>query len=507
MKVSNVSQMQLLDRMTIEETGIEGIMLMENASKAVFDVCKGYLNSICGKHAVIVCGVGNNGGDGFAIGRMLKNIDIQTKILFLGDKEKLKEDAYANYELAFNMGIEIEKNFVENFFNDADIIIDAIFGTGFKGELRQLESSVIKAINESKKYVVSVDLPSGVNGDTGEVSSICIKANETVTFQLPKIGILLYPASDYCGKITTADISIPKENIDKINFKINVLTKQEASSFLPKRENRSNKGTFGKVVLLAGSAEMTGAGVFSAKSAYKSGCGLVYANMPEECRTVMNVLVPEAIFKTVDSKYGKFSTESIKSIYGLEEAGAVILGPGIGGGEEVSKFVEGVLREVKSPIVIDADGLNAIAKNKKILKSEKTKTIVTPHIKEMSRLTGLSVAEILKDTINVAKDFAKENNVVVLLKDARTIIANPDGDIYINTTGNNSMAKGGSGDVLSGVIGALLAQGMPIFEGAVLGCWLHGVAGDLAAKEFGHYGVMASELADYISYAIKEIEQ
>jgi len=507
MKVSKVSQMQLLDRLTIEETGIEGIVLMESASKAVFDVCKGYLDSVSGKHAVIVCGGGNNGGDGFAVARMLKNSDIQTKIFFLGDKEKLKEDARTNYDRALNMGIEIENEYTESFFADTDIIVDAIFGTGFKGEPRQQESSIIKAINESEKYVVSVDIPSGVNGDTGEVSLACIRADETVTFQLPKIGLILYPGSDYCGKITVADISIPEENINKINFKVNMLTKQDAVNLLPKRENRSNKGTLGKVVLLAGSAEMTGAGVFSAKSAYKSGCGLVYANMPKECRQVMNVLVPEAIFKAVDSKEGKFFAESIKSVYGLNHAQAVILGPGMGYGEETSKFVADVLREIKSPVVIDADGLNAIAKNTEILKFEKTKIIVTPHIKEMSRLTGLSVAEVLKDMITVAENFAKEHNVVVVLKDARTVIANPNGDIYINTTGNNSMAKAGSGDVLSGVIGALLAQGMSIFESAVLGCWLHGTAGDLAAKEFGHYGVLASELADYISYAIKEIEQ
>ncbi len=510
MKVANAEEMRRLDKITIDETGIPGIVLMENAARAVYEKCISFLNFEKKKRVLVVCGGGNNGGDGFAAARLLKNINFEVSIFLLADEEKIKGDAKINLEIIKKYKVPFVKDMdkIEECLENTDLIVDAVLGTGFKGEIRERESFVINKINLSNKYVISIDIASGVNSDNGKVSKTSVLADETVTFALPKVGNILYPGAENCGKLSVADISIPYFNIEKSGIKVNTLTFKEASMLLPKRKNRSNKGSYGKVYVFAGSENMTGAGVFCCKAAYKSGCGLVYANFLPECRNILQSLVPEAVFKPITGSDGMFGKESYKSSEGIENADAVIIGPGIGQGEEVSLFVEEVITKVKSPIVIDADALNVLVNKKEILKNlQKCQGIITPHPGEMGRLMGISVKEVLDDIINIACDFAKEYNVIVVLKDARTIIADPDGNVFVNTTGNNSMSKGGSGDVLCGVIGGLLAQGLNSFHAAALGVYIHGKAGDLAAKKIGSYGVLASELADFIPFAIKEFEE
>lgn len=510
MKVASGAQMREMDRITIEEIGIPGIVLMENAAQAVAKVCLEYVKKFENPKVAVVCGGGNNGGDGFAVARILKCSGVESKIIFIGNEEKLVADALTNYKVAKNMDISVTTDISnsECIFQNVDVIIDGIFGTGFTGEPRMAAAEVIKKINQSGKHIISIDIPSGVNADTAAAGENCVKADETVTFALPKVGTILYPGAYYCGKLTVVDICIPQKNAEKAGVKVNILTQDEACQWLPIRNARSNKGTFGKLYVIAASEEMTGAGVLCCKAGYKSGCGLVYACMPQKCCDIMHMLVPEAVAKPLRAIDGKVYENSIEDIeVDLEIAKAIVIGPGMGQSEGVSIFVEKVLLAAKGKVLIDADGLNAIAKNKDVLKEMKCIPIITPHPGEMSRLTGIQVQDILKDTIGTALNFAMQYKTIVVLKDARTVIASPTGEVYINTTGNCAMAKGGSGDVLSGIIGGLLAQGMDSFRAAVLGVYIHGICGDLAAEEMGHYGVLAGELADYVAFSTKKLEQ
>ncbi|MEA5084587.1 MAG: NAD(P)H-hydrate dehydratase [Lachnospiraceae bacterium] len=510
MKVASGAQMREMDRLTIEETGIAGIVLMENASQAVAKGCLKYVDQFKNPKVAVVCGGGNNGGDGFAVARILKCNGIESKIIFIGNENKLTGDALVNYNVAKKFDIEVitDLSDLESVFEKQHVIIDGIFGTGFTGEPRNPAAEVIEKINQSGKYIISIDIPSGVNADTGTVAEVCIKADETVTFALPKIGTILYPGADYCGKLTVADICIPHKNAEKAGVKFNLLTKNEACQWLPVRNAQSNKGTFGKLYVIAASEEMTGAGVLCCKAGYKSGCGLVYACMPKKCCDIMHVLVPEAVAKPIKDIEGKAYEDSMDGIQeGLENAKAIVIGPGMGQSKGISAFVEKVLLTANGNVLIDADGLNAIAKNKDVLRQMKRTPIITPHPGEMSRLTGIKVKDILSDTIGTALRFAVKYNTIVVLKEARTVIASPEGEVYINTSGNCSMAKGGSGDVLSGIIGGLMAQGMDSFRAAALGVYVHGFCGDLASERIGHYGVLAGELAEYVAFSMKELEQ
>ena len=346
MKVASGAQMREIDRLTIDETGIAGIVLMENASQAVAKVCLNYVNQFKNPKVAVVCGGGNNGGDGFAVARILKCNGVESKIVFIGNKEKLTPDALVNYRVAKNFDIEVITDIsdLETILEKQHAIIDGIFGTGFTGEPRNTAAEVIKKINQSGKYIISIDIPSGVNADTGTVADVCIKADETVTFALPKIGTILYPGSNYCGKLTVADICIPQKKVEKAGVKFNLLTKSEACQWLPVRNSQSNKGTFGKLYVIAASEEMTGAGVLCCKAGYKSGCGLVYACMPKKCCDIMHVLVPEAVAKPLKDIDGKAYEGSMEGIQDeLKNAKTIVIGPGMGQSQGVSAFVEKVL--------------------------------------------------------------------------------------------------------------------------------------------------------------------
>lgn len=509
MKVAMPTEMRLLDKKAIEQFGIPSIVLMENAALWVAKVCLKKLKKTKEKSVLIVAGKGNNAGDGFAVARILYNKGIYVEVVVAEKMKSIQADALIQLKIIQNMGIPIytSENLTER-IKKFSFVIDALLGTGLTGEVREPIYSIINIINENANYVISVDIPSGISGDTGKVLNIAIKADETVTFVLPKLGLFLYPAVEYIGKLYIADISIPQKVIDEMNIKQNMLTRKEAIQFLPKRIARSNKGTYGKLFVIAGSKNMTGAAVLVCTSAYKTGTGLVYCCIPKKIMKVIQVLVPAAVEIALEEEYGKVCGYAFDDLEEkLQKATAVVLGCGLGTGEEVTEFVIRVLENVTCPIVLDADGLNAVTKNMEVFYKMKTIPIITPHPGEMSRLTGKTVNEILEDTISVAKEFAQKYHVITVLKDAQTIIASPDGEIFVNITGNEAMAKGGSGDVLSGIIGGLLAQGCKPFDAAVLGVYIHGLSGDIATKKFGKYGLLPDELANTIPKAIKKIEK
>ena len=494
--------MKNMDYNAITKYNIPGVDLMERASEAVFKRVITICEENSFKSAVVVCGTGNNGGDGFAVARMLDTYGIEVKIITVGNTEKIKGDALINFERAKQYGIEITSD--SGSLNKCNLIIDAIFGTGFKGKPREEFAEVIEKINSAQKYVVSIDIPSGINADNGKAEGACVKANETVSFVMAKTGMLLYPAAMYCGKITVTDIGMPTELTENHIAPVCYLTHIEAKMLLPERKADGHKGSFGKVFVLAGSETMMGAAYFASEAAYRTGCGLVYSCVPEEKVTYMQTMLPEAVVKPLKSHIGQFCAESYKDIKkDITSAKAVILGPGIGKGKVVTEFVDTVIRNCDRHLVIDADGLNAIATDIKMLENIKVPSVITPHVMEMSRLTDLSIEEIKDNLIGCAKAFAKEHNVVVVLKDARTVIAAPDGRAYINLTGNTALSKGGSGDVLTGIIAGLIAQGMEVFEASVLGAYIHGLSGEKAAEKYTQYSVLARDIISFIPESIK----
>ncbi|MBQ2753026.1 MAG: NAD(P)H-hydrate dehydratase [Firmicutes bacterium] len=509
MKVANAEKIRRADKITIEGYGIPGIVLMENASQGVARVCLKELEGIKDPKVLVIAGKGNNGGDGYAAARLLKNNGVKCEIVVLGDLKEIKGDAKINLDVAHKINIPITNDIsnIDEKIKNADIVLDAIFGTGFAGQAREPHATIIEKINKLAKKVVSVDIPSGVNADNGHTDGSCIMADVTVTFALPKLGNLLYPGAENTGRLEVIDISIPEQVIDTLRIDTNYLTEEEAKALLPKRRPRSNKGTYGKLLIVAGSEKMPGAAFLAGKSAYRTGVGLVYSGIVYHRRKVFQQLLPEAICLSLDDYEGTVYDESYDGIADvIDDMTAIAVGPGLGNGKYVKDFVERVLRNAKVPVIIDADGLNAISKNPDVLRKTSRTPIITPHPGEMSRLTGLAVKEILADPIECARRFAINYNTITVLKDARTIIAHPDGRVYINLTGNNAMAKGGSGDVLTGIISALVAQGMDSFNAACLGCFIHGKAGDMAAEDIGHYGVLARDLCEYTAKVIKSME-
>lgn len=509
MKVANAEKIRKADKITIEEYKLPGIVLMENASQGVARVCLEELSGISCPKVLVVAGKGNNGGDGYAAARLLKNKGVDCEIVVLGDINEIKGDAKINLDVARRINIPVTDDIsdIEEKIKEADLVIDAIFGTGFSGQAREPHATIIETINKLAKKTVSVDIPSGVNADNGHTDGSCIMADVTVTFALPKLGNILYPGAENTGRLEVVDISIPQPVVESLDIKTNYLTDEEAKAMLPKRPLRSNKGTFGKLLIAAGSEKMPGAAFLAGKSAYRAGVGLVYTGIVYHRRKVFQMLLPEAICLSLDDYDGcvyRESYEGVEDVMG--NMTAIAVGPGLGNGKYVKDFVEILLSQANVPVIVDADGLNAISKTPEILRKTKKTAIITPHPGEMSRLTGLSVKEILADPIETARSFSLKYNTVTVLKDARTVIASPDGRVYINLTGNNAMAKGGSGDVLTGIIGAFAAEGMEPFDAAVLGVYVHGKAGDMAAKELGHYGVLARDLVDYTAKVLKDME-
>ncbi len=553
MKVVTPTQMNNIDGITINEYGIPGIVLMENAALKVVDEIEKTLGIISCKKILIFAGKGNNGGDAFAVARHLFNKGAEISVYIIADRNSIKGDAAVNLMILDKMGVEtfdtgksseigdtietIESGeIVENAENDkasetvelnktcnmkerelirqlkmqlesTDLIVDGIFGTGLKGKIKGIASQIINMINASSKKVISVDIPSGVNGTTGEVSDICIKADKTVTFALPKIGLILYPGCDYTGELVVADIGIPLKAIYSMDIKTNIIDKNMISQWIPKRDKQTNKGDYGRVLIISGSKGMTGAGCLTAKSAHRSGAGLVYLAVPESLGAIYSSSLTETItIPLKDEGRGYIIMENIELIKKQMEGKDVIaVGPGLSLNSSTIEAVHWIVEHSTVPLVLDADALNALARNVLLLKKLKTAAVITPHPGEMARLTGKTIEQVQKDRINVAKEFAYKWNVITVLKGWRTVIALPDETIYINLTGNPGMATAGTGDVLTGLIAGFIAQGIRPDYAACVGVYIHGLAGDMAASRIGEHGIIASDLMEEIPIAMKAV--
>lgn len=491
----NAAQMKQYDNDTIHTLGIPSMVLMERAALSVVEEIEKQNFDL--RSVLILCGSGNNGGDGFAIARLLDEKGISVHAAFVGRESSMTEETTLQYKICKNCGIKFCTDFQKHEYTT---IIDAIFGIGLSRPIEGTYAELIDWVNRQTAKKVAVDLPSGVSADTGRVLGTAIKADLTVTFACQKIGQLLYPGTQYCGKTICKNIGILPERLTKFLNTPFTCEKNDLKK-LPQRKPYSNKGSYGKVLLIAGSHGMSGAAYLSAAAAYRSGCGLVRIFTPECNRQVLQTALPEAIV----TAYSENDNPLMLLRQAMDWADVIGIGPGLGTAPTAQQLLETVLQEASVPILIDADGLNLLKDNPSLLDSVKVPVILTPHIGEMMRLTGAQKSDITEDILSFASSYAARHHVICVLKDARTIVS--DGQrTYLNTSGNHGMAVGGSGDTLTGIICSLLAQGMPPFDGAVLGVYLHGLAGDLARAKCSAYGMIAGDIINQIGQVLKEAD-
>jgi len=512
MKVVSSDEIRKLDEIAINDYGISSIVLMENAARSVYDEIIKIENEF--NRVVILCGIGNNGGDGFALGRQLYNNDFKIEMIIVGDPKKITGDALINLEILKKLNIKINNindiggiNKLKNIVNKDDLLIDAILGIGIKNEIKDNLKMVIEAINEFPNTKISIDIPTGVDGNTGEVRSVAIKANKTISLMLPKLGNVLFPGADYNGELIIGNTGISWKIVDKLHVKINLIKECDVKKLLPVRLKNSHKGSYGRAAIIAGSLGYTGAAILTCRSALRSGVGLIELFVPESIDSIISSNLAEAItFPLKETRKGVIGISSIASIInGIEKSDVVAIGPGCGNSNELFEIVKRIIFESEKPVIIDADGLNALSKDIEIIKNKKAKIILTPHIAEMSKLIDVSIEEINKNIIEIVRNFSKEYNVVLVLKSARTVVGFPNGEIYINMNGNSGMATAGSGDVLTGIITSLVAQGVEPENAAILGVYIHGYTGDLMADKFGEYGLVAGDIVRGINKVFKEL--
>ncbi|MDF1616549.1 NAD(P)H-hydrate dehydratase [Petrocella sp. FN5] len=498
MIVAKSNQVALMDQTTIKDYAIPGIVLMEHAAMAVCDVVSKDRKSI-----LVVCGVGNNGGDGFAIARNLIQRGEKVTVLGVGNPLHLKNDAKIMYDSLAHIETGLfwyevcsEKK-LDHLFQNCDVIVDAIFGTGCNREVSEGYLEVIERINKKKAYVISVDIPSGVNSDNGKIMGACVKASLTVTFTLPKLGNILYPGAKASERLKVVDIGIPQKVLEGFVFEYETID-QDTIRRLPSRKTDGHKFTYGKVLIIAGSKDMSGAAYMAAMAAYRTGTGLVEILTHESCRISLQCALPEAIIKTYQDDCESIEKAIETVSQQIESYDAVLIGPGLGQSESAQHLLAFVLLQPYVPIIMDADALNLLSANFDILLESSAPIIMTPHIGEMSRLTKFPTEAINENTVEFAQAFSKSNQVITVLKSHRTVVCNQEGLCCINLCGNDGMATAGSGDVLAGIIASLVGQGIEPFESGVLGVAIHSLSGDLAYRNIGRHGLMAHNIIDAI---------
>lgn len=505
MKVVTSEEMTLIDKKTIEEYGVSSLTLMERAGKAVAQRIKEHFKK--GK-VLIIAGPGNNGGDGMVAARYLKRAGFKVKVYLVFEKEKLSPEARTQLERLRKARIPflITRDLREEDLNGS-IIVDALFGTGLKREISGELAQLIDRINSSGAPVVAVDIPSGISSDDGSIMARAIRADLTVTFGLPKRGHLLFPGAEYTGRLYVEDIGFPEELLNSSSIKVELPDKELIRSLIPERRRYSHKGTYGHVLIVAGSRGKTGACLMAARACLRSGAGLVTIGVPETLVSVFQSRVTdEMCLGLPDRGDGSLSKDALKEIIDFTEKKAQVLaiGPGIGVTEDTREIIKGLLGKIKIPVVLDADAINCLEDMPEVLEG-KGNCIITPHPGEFSRLTGIAKEEVEKKRIDLASAFSLKYNVTLVLKGVPTVIGH-EGYVYINPTGNPGMAKAGSGDVLTGIVSGLMAQGLSGLNASILGVYLHGLAGDMGACDKGLWSLLASDIIEYIPGAFKELK-
>lgn len=488
--------MQKADAHTIQEIGVPSVVLMEHAALKTVEVME--QEGIDCSFVLVVCGSGNNGGDGFAIARLLALAGKRVQAVFAGKEASLTQECRVQKQIVENMGIPVLDAISEGPYT---ALVDAVFGVGLSREVSGPYADLLKEMNALDCAKVAVDIPSGICSATGNVLGCAFCAELTVAFQCEKLGTVLSPGREYAGKVQAVDIGIDTAFYREHPEICYTLEKRDLPGLLPVRRNNSHKGTYGKVLMITGSKGMAGAAYLSAKAAYTCGAGLVQIYTQESNRTVLQQLLPEAVV----SVYEQYEQERLDDL--LEWADVVCIGCGLGRSEVSRKLLERTLCSVKVPCVVDADGLNVLAERPGLLEEVQSDVILTPHMREMTRLLGCSMKELQENRFEMLTRFTETYPAACVLKDARTIVAKRNARWFVNTAGNHAMAKAGAGDVLAGVIAGLLAGHVDAFDSAVLGVFVHACGGDQARQKLGGYSVLAEDLIEGIQASLKEAER
>ncbi len=514
MRVLNTEQMREADRRTIDEIGIPSIVLMENAGRQAVAAMEAAFDDLPTRRVGVICGRGNNGGDGFVVARTLLQRGVDTAVFLLGSVAEVRGDARTNLEILGRIGVivveitnaqEWELHATE--LADCDLMVDAVLGTGFRGQLTGFLETVIADVNGLGVPVVAIDLPTGVSADSPTLEGPAIEATMTVTLAAPKIPLVFPPADSHAGDLVIADIGIPLPLIDELEGPhLELLTREAMREIVPARAADSHKGDFGRVLIVAGSLGRSGAAHLAALGAMRSGAGLVTVATPRSCLPMVAAMAPEYMTEPLDeTPQGTIDFAAIDRLLELK-ADVIAVGPGLGQAPGTAAFVHALLERAGVPLILDADALNAFAGDPdRLMGREEIDVVITPHPGEMARLLNTSIDAVQRDRLRVAREFASAHRVHVVLKGHRTLVAGPDGKTFVNLTGNAGMATDGTGDLLTGMIAAWFAQLLDAEAAAKLAVYLHGTAGDLAEADEGEVSLVASDIAARLGDAVLEL--
>jgi len=516
MKVLTSAQMREIDRKAIEEVGLPGPVLMENAGLRVAAALRGLFPDIRGGRIVIVAGRGNNGGDGLVAARHLKSLGYEVEILLLAKVEDLKGDALLNARICRNMGLPLKEvaepqewTAAAKTLHGGRVIVDAIFGTGLVKPAEGLYAQAIQDINKAKAFKLSIDIPSGLSSDTFRLIGPAVKADLTVALAAPKVGHVLPPAEDMVGELLIADIGIPRALFDDKSLTLEMVEDKAVIPLFGRRKRETHKGTYGHLLIISGSLGKTGAAVMAGRAALKMGAGLVTVATASSCLSLVARSMPELMTEPLaETKEKTIAAEAVgRAVELCRGKDGLVLGPGLSTHPSTARFVGELLARVKLPVVIDADGLNILAENQGLLPKLPRPAILTPHPGEFGRFLGLGAAAVLDQRLDLVREFAKKHDLILVLKGHRTLTAVPDGRTFINSTGNPGLATGGSGDVLSGMIGSQLVQEKEAWKAALSAVYAHGLAGDLAAQKLSQKALTATDIIRFLPAALKELEE
>jgi len=513
MRVLNAAQMREADRRTIEDIGISSLVLMENAGRQAVAAIEAVYSDLLERQVAVLCGRGSNGGDGFVVARTLIQRGVDVSVFLMGRVADVRGDARINLEILGHLGLTVvevadsqawELHFSE--LSDCTLIVDAIFGTGLNAPVTGFIESVVTDVNASGIPVVAIDLPSGLSADSPEPIGPSIEASLTITLAAPKLPLVLPPAETRAGDIVIADIGIPGDVLESVDGpRVYLATRAAMRDLISPRTPDSHKGDYGRVLVVAGSSGKTGAAYLAAMGALRSGAGLVTIATGSSCQAILSAMAPEYMTEALAETDAGLDPEGVDRVIDMARD-VIALGPGLGEGRGTREFIRRIVDRAGMPMVIDADGLNAFVENPdRLTGREGRDIIITPHTGEMARLVGMTTDEVRASRIEIARNFAVAHHAFVVLKGHRTLIATPDGKMFINPTGNPGMATGGTGDVLTGVIAAWLAQLLDAEAACRLAVYLHGLAGDLAEADEGEVAMISGDVLAHLGDAMLEL--
>ena len=518
MRLVKAAEMQALDRMAIEDVGIPGVVLMENAGRGASRLFLDHFRPRTDSRVLILCGRGNNGGDGYVMARYLLQAGLKVRVVVLSRLDSIRGDALINLKIIQKLGFDVSESADQeawaksrSWLMDCEYVIDGILGTGLNAPVRGYYGQVISDLNRSEKPVMAIDIPSGLNANSGQVMGNAVRADLTATFGLLKPGQLIFPGTENVGRLVRVDIGLPEAVSNRIPLKYDLTGPDDLLFLFQNTGQDVHKGSRGHLFILAGSTGKTGAAALTALGALRAGVGLVTLGVPASLNPIMEAKLTEAMTVPLpDTGDGFFSSKALDTVIKqklLEGKTALAIGPGLGEHEETIQFVHDILRNTGLPVVLDADGLNALSKNMDVLKAFQGKMILTPHPGEMGRLTGRKSSDIQQDRLAAVESFVTEHQCGLVLKGARTLIGCPDGRIAINPTGNPLLSTGGTGDVLNGLIGGFLARGLSVERAGRAGVYLHGLAADFLSEKMGRSGLLAGEMLSIVPELVASLEK